>query len=1318
MMGLITILISSLGIQNPEHSIRLLTSNEQSLSFEFVLESVDTQTVIKDGKRYFYFFHEPYVTVEKGYPLLTKVPVKFGIPPGKTPEIASIQVLEKEAVPIKNHIMTAGTFVNEGLDFIPAEIKTKGLFPATNSGGINIAYRRHLKMGIIDIYPFQWDEAKKTLYVVKRAKVLIEFKRDSRYDKRDRGFKGSDPFDPLYKEVINYSQAKNLLVQGVAKQNQTLLNRNPFSNADIWIKIPITHRGLYQITYEDLENLGLSGPFNSLNLALYSYGPETLPGRPLPDEPPWMQPVGILLEDGNDGTFGPGDRILFYGTDPLNYRIVNGTLMYTKNPYTDTVYYWLGLGTTFPPVLLSPLDRSDITGLQMIDTSRIKLRHEKDIVNTGKKGLLWEGEQLARPKYTASVSVQIPVNLPDVANSSGLFTLRTVSLEDLERKLIAILNDVDTLSWIIDGKGIRLREGNFYTIQSGTNTIKIAIDTVGGTINSEDLVYIDYFELDVTQQNKWEPGKALLMYYYSSTPLSVAVKVVGPTPDFILDITNEFQPKFIQGVALLNNGFAFADTISQGKLLFIPGEIQNIQGAKLVQDFSLRGGLGADLIVITPQSFMSTLTPYVQWKREHLYTYNSNTELWEETGGRIVVVPIEKIFNQFGFGSPDPVAIRDFLRYVYTYWREPQVTFVLLVGDGTYDYKNILGQGGNLIPPYEPFDDIYDINDISQLGAWDAFFGEFTGDRYSEIYIGRLTVRDREELTLNVQKILKYETGETNDLWKNRIVLVSDDDYKGNTPTGELLHTYDNDDIYRTRIPDFMEVKTLYLIDFPHNQRPYAGRSLFRKLVNDGSWIFNVFGHGNPKILFHEGIFTGPGDYPQIGSDFKNPLIIIASCETGSFDRVELPHVIGEYLAVVNGGIATISATTPSYAGPNAAYAKAMISKALNGNPHPLGEIEETGKNNAYYVLLGDPSVIMKIPSPDIQVSVLRGSDTLNTSDTLETNRFYSFKLRNGNSLIDPYVISYSALREITYTPSYGNGLSITYLTPPTPYYITKLSPGSGFDGTFFIPSVNEFAGFPSSVVVYQPQGSFGIAGIQDSLTIDLGSMIPFDTSGPQISFYIGNTLLEDSSSVPNEFILTVKLKDEHGIFIYPDTLTTGEFGITLVKDDRVSNPISLIPYFLYDNGDASKGYLHYRISFLDGGYHKLRVVAYDNLYPVRSNPYESRSEKEVVVFVEGGEQKIEYLLAYPNPVRNSNGVYFVFHLTKPATQVTLKVFTISGRLIWSQQVSANAGYNQIFWNLRDNEGDIPANGLYYFTLEVHDGDTDLKKTEKLLIAR
>jgi flagellar hook assembly protein FlgD len=83
----------------------------------------------------------------------------------------------------------------------------------------------------------------------------------------------------------------------------------------------------------------------------------------------------------------------------------------------------------------------------------------------------------------------------------------------------------------------------------------------------------------------------------------------------------------------------------------------------------------------------------------------------------------------------------------------------------------------------------------------------------------------------------------------------------------------------------------------------------------------------------------------------------------------------------------------------------------------------------------------------------------------------------------------------------------------------------------------------------------------------------------------------------------------------------------------------------------------------------------------------------------------------YPNPFVDETA--FAFDLTQPA-EVTIKIYTVSGKLIRVLRTNAEAGYTIVEWDGRDAEGDPISNGAYLYKVIARSGDRQIEKIEKL----
>jgi len=144
--------------------------------------------------------------------------------------------------------------------------------------------------------------------------------------------------------------------------------------------------------------------------------------------------------------------------------------------------------------------------------------------------------------------------------------------------------------------------------------------------------------------------------------------------------------------------------------------------------------------------------------------------LRQSQGLEVKMVNVQDIYDEFSYGIPTPVAIRDFLSYAYTNWSSPAPQYVLLVGDSTYDYKDNYNRGTvNYVPAYTVY------TDYMGETVTDENFVTISGDdAVADMYIGRLPANSAAEAQAMAAKIIAYETDLNTGSWEKNVVLVAD----------------------------------------------------------------------------------------------------------------------------------------------------------------------------------------------------------------------------------------------------------------------------------------------------------------------------------------------------------------------------------------------------------------------------------------------------------------------------------------------------------------------------------------------------------------
>jgi hypothetical protein len=187
-----------------------------------------------------------------------------------------------------------------------------------------------------------------------------------------------------------------------------------------------------------------------------------------------------------------------------------------------------------------------------------------------------------------------------------------------------------------------------------------------------------------------------------------------------------------------------------------------------------------DMLIVTHESLRAAADRLAAHRRAH----------WPEPGTPdILVVNTAEIYDDFSGGRLDPLAIRNYAKFLYGLDATPRLKYLLLFGDATYDTRQLLGSSPpTLVPTTQP--GYYDprFNRAQDTYAVDDWLGEFDMPRNGfppfpvpELAIGRLAARSPSEAERPVDKLIGYETTSGFGPWRARILMSADDEC---TPRG------------------------------------------------------------------------------------------------------------------------------------------------------------------------------------------------------------------------------------------------------------------------------------------------------------------------------------------------------------------------------------------------------------------------------------------------------------------------------------------------------------------------------------------------------
>ncbi|MBK6525700.1 MAG: hypothetical protein IPG07_09185 [Crocinitomicaceae bacterium] len=342
--------------------------------------------------------------------------------------------------------------------------------------------------------------------------------------------------------------------------------------------------------------------------------------------------------------------------------------------------------------------------------------------------------------------------------------------------------------------------------------------------------------------------------------------------------------------------------------------------------------------------------------------------LHRNQGTSVHVIDIQKVYNEFGGGAADPVAVRWLMKMFYDRAAGDPALMpknLCLFGDGTYDPLNRLDGNNYLMPTFNSVE-AGDIEYISSYTA-DDFFG-FLDDNEGmspfnllDIGIGRIPVSSEEEAQKVIDKIEHYmnfgsylysnATGVQCDSdgysstfgdWRTRIVLMADDEDGGQFVNDcEALS-----DTVKKYYPE-MNVVKIYLDAYQQivtsgGQRYPDAEEAINQNMNKGALIFNYVGHGGETGLSLERVVTIP--MIQNWTNINNlTLFISATCEFSRFDdpgRVSAGETT--LITPFGGAVSLMTTTRLVLVSVNSILVKnlyTVLFSEVDGKPLSLGEI-------------------------------------------------------------------------------------------------------------------------------------------------------------------------------------------------------------------------------------------------------------------------------------------------------------------------------------------------------------------------------------------
>ena len=1094
---------------------------------------------------------------------------------------------------------------------------------------------------------------------------------------------------------------------------------------DNWYKLIIRGdgrggmEGIYRVTAAALNQAGV--PIASIDprtIQIFNNGGRELPENISMARPDSLIENAILVSGEADGQFDSADYLLFYGRslEGSYYNSAEGKYRHYINRYGYENVYWLTFGVqngkriksrASLPVIGEP--ESSFRDLAFVEDER---------ANIYKSGSDWLGFELAKDKNVYSQTLNLPGAVPQ---EQALFRFQVAGTTAgyHQFKMVANGNMLGQISVAGQMSAYSPRMTEYPAagvLLDGSNTVGIEYATTSDISQA----YVDWVEVEYRRK-----FQALGDQLFFNAPQRTGTAVFQVT-NFsraeinLFDVTAFHELVQIDGAQIINQSIRFSDQLSDQTprryLALTPGAYKGVSEISRDAATDLRASRDVDYIIITHDTFYQQATQLESLRED----WNTTDRLTTE------VVKISDIYDEFAWGLKDPVAIRDFLAHAYSAWGQPG--YVLLLGDGHYDYRNIYKYGTpNLIPPYES----PETSEIASRTSDDWFTYVKGSTNGMQMAIGRLPVQTVEEAQGVVSKLIDYETKSTAAEWHKIVTIVGDDELVSGGKGEEVEHTRQAEWLAEHYVPSSLNIEKIYLMEYPAVRtasisgvtKPQASEAFINR-INQGSLVINFIGHGADELLTHENILNLSTDFEKIQNPNRYALWVAATCEFAYWDQPQKQSFSERLLNVAGrGAMALVSSTRLVYSSENAAFNYNLFSRLFNGYESSgkvarLGDAVMLAKksssasqlNNEKFVFLGDPA--MRLAAPRYRASV-ESITPENSLQALTQMRIQGAMKKNGAAWSDfagtLQMRVFDARKPRKYVSD--GGASVEYILPGnTIFRGAAESSGGQFDIQFIVPKDISYGGTDGRISLYFWSEEGEGTGYLNNLAVGGTATGLVDRDGPRIQIHFGNPSFSSGDYTTQNPLLHVLVADSvSGVNI------AGDIGhqIVMTLDDEESKNIT--EFFQYHSGSFTSGELKYGLSGLTPGRHTLRVKAWDN-----SNN-SAQTEIDFVVVAES-ELTLENLLNYPNPMSSSSR--FTFEVSHEA-DVTIQLFTVAGKLIRKfPPMQAAVGFNVYpeVWDGTDGEGDPVANGVYLWRLHAKSqgaaGEHETDAIGRVIVAR
>jgi hypothetical protein len=688
-----------------------------------------------------------------------------------------------------------------------------------------------------------------------------------------------------------------------------------------------------------------------------------------------------LLNQGQPAGWLPGSN----GVDLIFYA---GAL---RNNYTTTNVYWLVDGTNMAPASVdggSPAAVSNSWYLAATNCEEdLYCRYE---LGTNPDSNYWYWANLvADHPLRGTFNVTVPLDALGDTNDPNALAQITV-------RVCGATTTINTLGVVVNGTTNAAWEGAWSGAVPAAFTFNIPASLLNVGNNTIEFValgtpftqwWLNGFLLEFPR-----PYVAVAGALQCGANSNAVVTMTGFNNNLItvLDVSQPLAPVVVTNLLVETNGGQWqasfmpasgnaSYSVAQTGSLLTPLELEAVCPLNLASPTNR-----AACVIIAPAALQSSATALASYRNAQ--------------GLETLVIPLEAVYNEFNYGLCEPEALCAFLAQAHSNWQLPPA-YVVLAGNGTYDYRNLLGMNDNLVPPLM-------IMSSEGLTASDSEFGDLGGTNAPQIAVGRLPATNSVQLDAMISKIEAYEA--LPPPATNQALLLADfaDPLAGDFPD-EILA------VQGIVTPTFQATTVLPSTELQmYNQvlaSLNAGEDLMCYL---GHGAATQFGSGTPGTSTPS--YLSISDLGVLTNGARLPFIAGITCLAGSFAEPGSVCLGQAFVSAANSGaIAVLSASGFSLDFEAVELNSSLMTSLANGSTGRLGDFirgamadyNQTSHTtpSGMFNLMGDPALrLCFTPPPPPVISGVTFTSTQGSLLTLSVTPAKNYTLLATTNLQAP----------------------------------------------------------------------------------------------------------------------------------------------------------------------------------------------------------------------------------------------------------------------------------------------------------------------------